>query len=251
MTPHDFSDETLMAYADGELDPAGKRAVEAAIAHDPALAERVALFAGTRDALATAARARPLDPLPAELAARVDRLIDVGPDDEARVVPFPARPSRAAFFRPMAAAASIALVIGIGAGFLASRALDGEAADTLQIASLRHPEIAAALSAVPSGERRALGDGEIAVIASFANVEGEFCREFEFDAADGTTVVSVACHAAGAWEPRFAVVAERGDGTSYAPASSLETLDAYLMAIGAEQPLAAAEEEAALERLEP
>jgi anti-sigma factor RsiW len=37
-----FDDETLMAYADGELDGTARAAVEAAMAADAALAERVA-----------------------------------------------------------------------------------------------------------------------------------------------------------------------------------------------------------------
>ena len=37
-----FSDETLMAYADGELDPATGAQVEAAMAGDAAMAGRVA-----------------------------------------------------------------------------------------------------------------------------------------------------------------------------------------------------------------
>ena len=36
-----FSEETLMAFADGEVDEATRRAVEQAIRHDPALAARV------------------------------------------------------------------------------------------------------------------------------------------------------------------------------------------------------------------
>jgi len=45
MTPID--DLMLMAYADGELDPADRQRVEAALARDSALRERLALFAGT------------------------------------------------------------------------------------------------------------------------------------------------------------------------------------------------------------
>ena len=37
-----FSDETLMAYADGELDDDQRAAIERAVGADPALAERVA-----------------------------------------------------------------------------------------------------------------------------------------------------------------------------------------------------------------
>ena len=43
-----FTDEVLMAYADGELDAKTRREVEDAIERDTALAERVDLFMKTR-----------------------------------------------------------------------------------------------------------------------------------------------------------------------------------------------------------
>ena len=42
------TDELLMAYADGEASPAEAAAVEAALRAEPAVAERLALFEGTR-----------------------------------------------------------------------------------------------------------------------------------------------------------------------------------------------------------
>ncbi len=44
-----FSDETLMAYADGELDEETRRAVEIAMRHDSSLARRVARLRAARD----------------------------------------------------------------------------------------------------------------------------------------------------------------------------------------------------------
>ncbi|MDN3713648.1 zf-HC2 domain-containing protein [Paracoccus cavernae] len=43
-----ISDETLMAYADGELDQAEAAAVEAALAADPGLQARLRPFSETR-----------------------------------------------------------------------------------------------------------------------------------------------------------------------------------------------------------
>ena len=65
------------------------------------------------------------------------------------------------------------------------------------------------------------------------------------DTAAGSSVVSVACRADGAWSVRFAVVAPVRDG-GYAPASSMEALDAYLASAGAHEPLSPADEAAAL-----
>ena len=56
---------------------------------------------------------------------------------------------------------------------------------------------------------------------------------------------AVTCREGSAWETRLAIAAEAGDATGYAPASSLDTLEGYLMAIGA-GPALTPEEEAAL-----
>ena len=71
MQEHNYPDETLMAYADGELDDATAAELDQALARDPELLRRLALFTGTRDVLAEAAAARPLDPVPDALMARV------------------------------------------------------------------------------------------------------------------------------------------------------------------------------------
>lgn len=49
-----FSDETLMAFAGGELDQAMRRAIEAAMQDDPALAARIASYRAPRKSLSAA-----------------------------------------------------------------------------------------------------------------------------------------------------------------------------------------------------
>ncbi|MYN08151.1 zf-HC2 domain-containing protein, partial [Pseudoduganella aquatica] len=51
-----FSDDILMAYADGELDQATRRAVEAAALRDAVLAQRLARFQAARQRLAAPRR---------------------------------------------------------------------------------------------------------------------------------------------------------------------------------------------------
>ena len=48
MTREDFDDETLMAFADGELDEATSAQLETALAADDGLAARLAVFLDTR-----------------------------------------------------------------------------------------------------------------------------------------------------------------------------------------------------------
>lgn len=246
MARNDFTDETLMAFADGELDPAEDARVAAAVAADPELARRLAVFSGTRDVLARAAAARPETVVPDALMERVRATLDAERTPGGQtVVPF-RRPlaARVPAF-PRAIAASLALAAGLAGGFVAGLSFgDGDPAG-LRIASLQTPGLTRALSSLPSGARQAVEGGEIALIASFRNADGEFCREFEYDGAARATVVSVACRAGADWETRFAVVAGAAD-TGYAPASSLETLDAYLAAVGAGAPLTPEEEAAAV-----
>ena len=66
-----FSDETVMAYADGELDAASRAALEAAMATDPQLARRVARQRALRARLRAALDPVLDEPLPERLLASV------------------------------------------------------------------------------------------------------------------------------------------------------------------------------------
>ena len=147
----------------------------------------------------------------------------------------------------MALAASLALALGLAGGLVLSRATGDGGEGGLRIAALDSPGIVRALETLPSGQRQALEGGEVATIASFRNADGEFCREFEVDRARRDTLVSVACRTETGWKTRFVVLAAGSQGTGYAPASALETLDAYLTGIGAGAPLSLEEEAAVLE----
>ncbi|NJR14045.1 MAG: anti-sigma factor, partial [Phyllobacteriaceae bacterium] len=112
------------------------------------------------------------------------------------------------------------------------------------------PQVASLLGNVPSGEERRLDNGSrLKVIATFKDETGGLCREFEVDGTDGKALVSVACRAGAVWDLRFTVAAAQNE-LGYAPASSLETLDAFYTATGALPPLSADEEKAALAGLQ-
>src|SRR5512135_2932910 len=119
-----ISEETLMAYADGELDAAAAAQVEAAIRGDPELAARLARQRTLRARLRDAFDAELAEPVPQRL---VDAAMRPAPA-ASKVVPLDAarqgragRAGHAFAWRraslPLAAAAS--LLLGIGAGFLA------------------------------------------------------------------------------------------------------------------------------------
>ena len=89
-----YDDETLMAYADGELDAAQRAEIDAAIAQDPGLALRVEEHRALRARVA-GAFARVLDqPVPG--AARAAARVGARPTSaRGNVVQFPARGARA------------------------------------------------------------------------------------------------------------------------------------------------------------
>lgn len=249
MDPKEFSDETLMAYADGELDAVTAEAVAVRVAADPGVARRLAVFERTRDLLAEAGRSRGLEPVTADLEARARAAFGSAATMAGKgetVVAFRPRRTGAPGYRPLAAAAALALAVGVAGGFLVSQSIGGGEPGGMSLAALDRPGVTGALDSLPSGERVAVDGGEVSAIASFLDADGAFCREFEFDRAALGTLVSVACRTDDGWQARFAVVAPGADETGYAPASSLETLDAYLGAIGAGAPLTLDDEAAAL-----
>lgn len=252
MTRPPFSDETLMAYADGELDSDTAAMVEAAIKADSNIADRVALFDLSKQKLADGL-GEP-EPVSAELLASVKAIAAAhnaeaqdSPTPDASVVAFPtpAAQTRTTPGWQLPLAASVALLAGLALGpFLPWPGND----DVPQIAmtGLDTPGLTAALTTIASGEQIALDDGSsFRAIASFQDGGGVFCREFELDQSSGQTLVSVACHKDAAWSLRFAVAASQNDD-GFAPASSLEALDGYLTAIEAEEPLSLEAEASAL-----
>ena len=66
-----FSDETLMAYADGELDPQERAAIEEAMRDDPAIANAVANHRALRADVAAAFAGILDEPVPARLQPQV------------------------------------------------------------------------------------------------------------------------------------------------------------------------------------
>lgn len=248
MSSQEITDEMLMAYADGALSDDQIADVDVAIARDPALMKRVDMFRGTMTHLAALGRAQSGD-LPDFIEDRIRALaaqsepttiVDLAERRRQRQVPLWQVPL----------AASLFLAIGIAGTLIAQRSVPTDGAD-LRVAGLDQPALRTALGELPSGTRAPLPNGgEVLVIASFNDGEGTFCREVEFDPPTGRTIVSVACHEGADWDVRFAVAAAAVDATGYAPASSLESLDAYLSASGAGAPMTTQEERAALDNLE-
>lgn len=254
----EFADETLMAFADRELDDATAAAIEKAM--QPDIASRVALFLETRIQVKEALMPVLDEPVPDRLSESVQRMIDEArrrsvpshASEGARVVAFRAGDNQAmrrpqgSWIMPLAASL-VAVVFGFG-GYLFGFAIQNQP-HGLEVAGQDSP-LSEALGQVASGEETALAGStdRIRAVATFRDGTGSLCREFEIDSANRSTVISVACYSDNAWAVNFAVVAPARDG-GYAPASSTEALDSYLAATGAHEPLSREDEAAALRSL--
>ncbi|RWP62734.1 MAG: anti-sigma factor [Mesorhizobium sp.] len=258
MIRREFADETLMAFADGELDDATAAAIKKAM--QPDMASRVALFLETRIQVKEALMPVLDEPVPDRLSQSVQRMIDEArrrsvpshASEGARVVAFRARDNQAmrrpqgSWIMPLAASL-VAAAFGFG-GYFFCLAIQNQP-HGLEVAGQESP-LSEALGQVASGEETVLAGStdRIRGVATFRDGTGSLCREFEIDSANRSTVISVACHSDNGWTVNFAVVAPARDG-GYAPASSTEALDSYLAATGAHEPLSREDEAAALRSL--
>ncbi|MFB9950597.1 anti-sigma factor family protein [Rhizobium puerariae] len=246
MTKQEFDDETLVAFADGELDDATAARLETALEKDETLAARLAVFLDSRTAVASALKPLIREPVPKALLASVRRMAenadagDIQPDNN--VVAFrqhsatPAPPARRAWLMPVAASL-VAVLAGVG-GFMLGRGI-GPAKPAADAA------LATALDREVSGRNVALGSSgdSLHVVSSFLDGRGDLCREYELKRRRESTI-SIACRENGAWTTRLALSAPQTEG--YTPASAQETIDAYLASIHAGAPLMPEEEGAAL-----
>ena len=226
------SEETLMAYADGELDAAGRAEVEAALAADPALAERIEAHRALRARL-SAAFARVLEEPASD---RLMALLGVSPPEgaPAEVVSLAdvrARREEAASRKAVPAPASRrwmqagAIAATLIVGVLVGRAILPAAPAGPMIVSKGATLVAQGELAQSLSRQLASQPQEVAVVRvglSFKATDGHYCRTFA--PAKGRGLAGVACRDAGAWTVRMATEAEAPAGdyrqaASGAPAS--------------------------------
>jgi hypothetical protein len=244
-----FSDEILMAYADGELDEPQRSAVEGAVRADPALAAVVERHRALR-ADVFAAFAGVLDePVPPKLqAAAAPRVLSLDAARSARAratiaAPEPAAAQRSAWPRWGALAAT--LVVGVLVGSLW---FDGTAVNSGFVSAdaggrlVARGQLAGALSRQLASDPAP--NSPVRIGLSFATHDGGYCRSFSVGASAG-----LACRDGEAW--RIPVLSEasaaRGDyrqAASTTPEAVLDAIDARI----AGQAMNGAAERAARER---
>ena len=186
-------DEMLMAYADGELDAAERAQVEAAMATDPQLAQRVSAHQALRRRLAAGFGSVLEEPVPERLAS-VARSA-AAPSFTGQVLPFR---RQAAVPRPWLQWGSLAASFVLGAlvwQFGARQYLSAPVVD-------RNGELVAsgvlarALSNQLAAEQAASTPVQLGV--SFLSKAGDYCRTFQLHGAAG--VAGMACQRDAQWK---------------------------------------------------
>ncbi|MDL2357988.1 MAG: hypothetical protein QFF03_22280 [Pseudomonadota bacterium] len=190
-----FTDETLMAYADGELDEPTRSAVERAIRADPVLAAKVRRHAALRHDVFQAFAHTLDEPVPPRLmpvghSAKVVQL-DAVRAARKHVVEVPRRWSW-----PEWGAIAATLVVGVLVGSMGLRSLQGETQLASSIGShgvltARGPLDAALTHQLASAPPASAG---VRIGVSFVARDGQYCRSFAMAAASG-----LACRSGGEW----------------------------------------------------
>lgn len=187
-----FSDEILMAYADGELDEATRRAVEQAMRHDPSLAARVRRHQALRRDVygAFAPVLEEVVPQRLHAAVRSPKVVHLDTIRAARLPP-PPPPRRWSW--PEWGAMAATLVLGVGAGALGMKALQQESHVMLVngVLSARGVlDTALTQQLASAGPRQA----PVRVGLSFMSRQGNYCRTFLLAKAAG-----LACRSGAGW----------------------------------------------------
>lgn len=230
-------EERFFAWLDGELSPEEAACVEAEVAADPELskltAEHRAMAGGLRGAFAIVEK----QPVPARLAALLDRddkvvsLTEVRTAREAR---------RVQPLRVQAAAIAATLAVGVFAGSQLGGGQDSpirpQDGKLVAAASLDHA-LSTQLASAPATSGPRIG-------LTYRDTAGTICRTFEDQSASG-----LACREGGDWGIRSIFQRPEGQSADYRMASGgdpqlMESVDASI----AGEPFDAAQEKAAMEK---
>jgi hypothetical protein len=253
-----YSDETLMAYADGELGEPERGELERALQSDPELAARVAqhralragvfgAFAGVLDEpvparlRVVAASAAPASAAPA--SAGTDKVVHL---DRARAAR-QAAPERPRWSWAQWGGMAASLAIGVLAGSLGLKSMQDEpqlaALTTSNGALVAQGQLEHALSQQLASA--GTSGGAVRIGVSFVDKGGNFCRSFQLGTSAG-----LACRDGQQWQVPLLAEGEAGAGGAYRqagsamPAAVLDAIDARI----AGQALDAGAERAALRR---
>lgn len=209
-----FSDETLMAYADGELDPATRSAVERAIRADPTLAAKVRQHSALRSNVFAAFAPIAEEPVPQRLkdATRSGKVIQLNTARAARTESAQEKRHWSwAEWGGIAAALMVGVLVG-GAG-VSGLQEQPQLAAASGGALLAQGDLAEALSTQLAGA--AAPDAKVKIGVSFEAKDGGYCRSFMTGGAAG-----LACRNGAEWKVPVMAQAAQGPAGEYRQAGS-------------------------------
>jgi hypothetical protein len=203
-----ISDETLMAYADGELDPVVRAAVESAMREDPQIEGRVAAHRSLRQRVQAAYSSELLEDVPEALLAAVRTGAD---RPQGRVVNLQvaraaseraateraasgARPARWRWETAAAMAASI--VVGVGLGFFMWGQSESPLVRSIGGELIARGQLAKALSSQLAAQQSR--DSQVRIGISFLAKSGDYCRTFALSGA--VSPAGLACRRGAEWQ---------------------------------------------------
>ena len=240
-----FDDETLMAYADGELDAARRAEIAAAIERDPELARRVEKHRALRAEVAGAFGRILQEPVPERLVASV-RSAAASRAAEARgrgqVVQFPGRTAHAPPTRwglPQWAAMAASLFVGALISFKVFAPGD-ELLATRDGALMARGALALALDRQLASAQT--GSDPVLIGLSFRAQDGSYCRSFTLRNA---STAGLACRVSGEWRIPVTAAAQITEGMRTATSLPPAVLQAIEARISGDALDAAGEQDAA------
>jgi len=183
-----FSDETLMAYADGEVDADTRRQIEAAMALDPTIAERVAKHRALRADLGAAFGGVLDEPIPAHLleaanaSPKSTRSATVTDLNVVRAAKSGSTQSTRSWSWPEWTAIAASLLIGVLAGRSALQSGQSDILVATHGGLIAKGELSAALNDQLSGTQT---DSDVRIGLSFQSRRGNYCRSFTAGATAG------------------------------------------------------------------
>jgi hypothetical protein len=218
-----FSDDILMAYAGGGLDPATRSAIEAAMERDAVLAQRVAAYQAQHQAqrqtrrVATPRRGATVVQL---AAVRATRAASQQAARKARKMQNWSWLEWSAVF--------VALALGVAAGKYLLTDWQPEAQAPASVtwrdgALIAQGRLALALDQAPGGAAGVYG-GTVRIASSFVASDGSYCRGFAATSG-GQDMAGLACKTGGAWKLPIWMQAPKGGapgaarGTTELPAA--------------------------------
>jgi negative regulator of sigma E activity len=221
-----ITDEQLSAFLDAELSNAEMDAIREQLLEDESVADRLAELALVDELVAASAKqidARPISQaittLLQEPSAIEDPSASQAEPTTAQIIAFPLwKRVQKALQQPLAAAASVALVIGFGLSQMLNHNSD----------SNDWSAVAKVLDVVPSGLVQVATNGaEVKPRLSFKNHSGEYCRHFDLKNEQGQSE-NIACRQNGQWQLTASIVSEKIQGGDYQTASGGSGLDEAL-----------------------